>query len=810
MRNVYHGPIHLVRPSETVLDRCEGGRQAPFLTVGRLNWTRWAFGAAIAVAVVLVTASSSRGTGPQYTVTDLGPGMAFGMNDAGHVVYWNQATGHSYLWVNGSTTDMGAFVANALNANDVVVGTQGSNAVEWTAAGGITTLQALPGTQYGAAANAINASGEITGTDTLDVGVAHAVLWTSATAAPTDLDGAVADTCESSAGHGINASGAIAGEARYSTVANCSLGSVIAPFVLGASTAALGDPGARGAALAINDGGDVAGYVYVGSVQHAFVDSGGTLHDISAATGVMNAQSMATNNAGDVVVFGGTPANGWLYSGGTMTNLGNWVFNSVPTGINNAGQIVLRALGSGAHSYLLTPLNPDADLAASLSHTPEPATIDSGTDKAHVVWTARLTNNGPGDATGAHLAVTLPSGFALSTGGLDSKCTTVAAGEFTCTPSGGTLANGAHVDFTIAADASSPTSEDATATASSTSPDPSSGNDTAADSTTVNAPAPTFNPSSGHTGTAVTLTGAAFTGATQVNFNGTHATFTVVSDTRIDTAVPAGATSGTIAVVTPAGTWTSALSFTVTGFPPTISGMSPRRGQPGTIVTVTGTHLDIVTSVKVHGVLASFLAVSPTQLQFTVPVGATTGSMSVTNSGGTATSTAAFVVDVPPPTVRSVSPSHAHVGETVTITGSFFLGATAVKVNGTNAPAFTVISNGTITVTVPAGATTGPVSVTTPYGTTRSAVRLVVLPGVAPAPTIVSFTPSSGTLGMRVVIRGTGFSGATAVTFNGVPAAFTVLNDSTISATVPAGAGSGPIAVTTPSGTGTSAGVFSG
>jgi uncharacterized repeat protein (TIGR03803 family) len=65
----------------------------------------------------------------------------------------------------------------------------------------------------------------------------------------------------------------------------------------------------------------------------------------------------------------------------------------------------------------------------------------------------------------------------------------------------------------------------------------------------------------------------------------------------------------------------------------------------------------------------------------------------------------------------------------------------------------------------------------------------------APAGTVATFTPASGAVGSEVTIRGSRFIGTTAVTFNGVSAAFTVLNTSFITTTVPAGATSGPIAV---------------
>jgi hypothetical protein len=67
-------------------------------------------------------------------------------------------------------------------------------------------------------------------------------------------------------------------------------------------------------------------------------------------------------------------------------------------------------------------------------------------------------------------------------------------------------------------------------------------------------------------------------------------------------------------------------------------------------------------------------------------------------------------------------------------------------------------------------------------------------------PSITGFTPTSGSPGTVVTITGTGFLGANTVTFAGVPSGFVVDSDTQISATVPAGASTGTIRVTTPAG----------
>jgi len=67
----------------------------------------------------------------------------------------------------------------------------------------------------------------------------------------------------------------------------------------------------------------------------------------------------------------------------------------------------------------------------------------------------------------------------------------------------------------------------------------------------------------GIVGEVVTILGYGLTGATSVTFNGIPAAFTVEASTVILTKVPAGATTGTVQVVTPDGTLSSNFSFEV-------------------------------------------------------------------------------------------------------------------------------------------------------------------------------------------------------------------------------------------------------
>lgn len=73
--------------------------------------------------------------------------------------------------------------------------------------------------------------------------------------------------------------------------------------------------------------------------------------------------------------------------------------------------------------------------------------------------------------------------------------------------------------------------------------------------------------------------------------------------------------------------------------------------------------------------------------------------------------------------------------------------------------------------------------------------------GLAP---FVTFVRAAGKVGQTGPILGQGLTGTTSVLLNGTPANFTVVSDTHIRATVPAGATTGYVTVTTPSGTLTS------
>ncbi len=88
-----------------------------------------------------------------------------------------------------------------------------------------------------------------------------------------------------------------------------------------------------------------------------------------------------------------------------------------------------------------------------------------------------------------------------------------------------------------------------------------------------------FSPGSGPSGTVVTISGTAFTGAQQVTFGGAHAAFNVLNATTIRAVVPALAQTGVVTVGTPGGSTESRTSFGVSmGIVPAV-GSAPPGGR---------------------------------------------------------------------------------------------------------------------------------------------------------------------------------------------------------------------------------------
>ncbi len=132
-----------------------------------------------------------------------------------------------------------------------------------------------------------------------------------------------------------------------------------------------------------------------------------------------------------------------------------------------------------------------------------------------------------------------------------------------------------------------------------------------------------------------------------------------------------------------------------------------------------------------------------------------------------------FNSSAPAPNISSLNPNSGPVGTAVTISGSNFgssQGSSTVTFNGTSAGSASSWSSTSITLDVPAGATSGNVIVTV-GGVLSNGVAFTVTTGSSP--NITSLNPTSGPVGTFVTISGSNFGsaqGSSTVTFNGTTA----------------------------------------
>ncbi len=315
-----------------------------------------------------------------------------------------------------------------------------------------------------------------------------------------------------------------------------------------------------------------------------------------------------------------------------------------------------------------------------------------------------------------------------------------------------------------------------------------------------------FSPLAAPPGATIEIRGANFQNITGVLVGniGLQAV-SAVAPTLIRATIPAGAGQITapITVRSLRGTNNSAAAFTITRVP-FILDFDPKIGTGGSEVLIRGLNLSGITAVTFNGVPAlGFGTPEPERVSALVPPSATTGPLRVANAFGAGEGAVSFVV-TRAPLVRSFDQEFIRPGQTLVVRGANFTGTTRVRINTAEA-AFVVAAATQLNVTVPANAASGPVTVFNAFGTNATSPTILV---TGNAPFVTGVEPPFGPRGAEVLISGAGFLGTTAVRFNGVNAAFSAVGENQIRATVPPGAATGRLTVTSGGGTSTNAMMF--
>ena len=256
---------------------------------------------------------------------------------------------------------------------------------------------------------------------------------------------------------------------------------------------------------------------------------------------------------------------------------------------------------------------------------------------------------------------------------------------------------------------------------------------------------------------------------------------------------------------------------------PTLTGVAPNPAAYSALLTLTGTGLLNASAVKLNGVaLTGYTVVSATSLTVTVPVGAVTGTLTVTTPGGTSNALPLTINNAPTALALSATSLLENTGPNAVVgilsttdpdAGNTF---TYSLVSGTGATdnALVNISGNQLRITTSPDYETRSsyavrVRTTDQGGLFTEQAFIVSIIDVAP-PTLAGISPGSALLGASVTLSGSNLFAATVVTFSGTSnntvttgiSASGVNPNPTLTVAVPGGTtiGSGTVFVTTPEG----------
>ena len=306
----------------------------------------------------------------------------------------------------------------------------------------------------------------------------------------------------------------------------------------------------------------------------------------------------------------------------------------------------------------------------------------------------------------------------------------------------------------------------------------------------------------------LTVNGSNFVSASTVSLGTSQLVTTFVSSTQLTAAVPANLVQSPVTlpvvVTNPGGVVSNPMPLTVASPTPTITSISPSSvvaGGPALTITIVGTNFLTGAGVLANNTPVSTTVVSSTQVTAQIPPNLTaqpgTIQITVANSGGTPSVAVTLTVTPPPPTLTSITPISARVGDptfTLALTGANFVQASVVQWNG--APlSTTFLSSTQLTATIDAGRlilpATASVTVVNPPGPdgnplVSNALTFTINPVV---PSITSLSPNSVTAGsaaFSITVTGTGLINLSSILWNTTPLTTHFVSATQVTADVPA------------------------
>ncbi len=599
---------------------------------------------AITGNVVVTTASQTPSGGVNFTVTSLPTISSLSPNSgsvASSVVIagsnFGQSQGNGRVTFNGMaatisnwrTSSITATVPSGASTGNVVVtaaGGDSSNGVNFTvtSAPNISTLNPTMG--------AIGASVVISGSN-FGQSQGNGRVTFNGTAATISSWSATSITA-------VVPTGATTGNVLVTAAGGVTSNGVnftVAPFIK-SLTPSEGAPSVSVTIIGINFGASAGTVTFSG--QSATVSSWSSSNIVAIVpNGVTTGNVIVTSNS----------SNGGLQSNGVVFTLGPTINSLTPNNGASGTSVTIAGLNFGTTTGTVTFAGTSATIT-SWSNTSIAVTVPNSASSGNVI----VTNQGGVSSNGVNFAVLSSNGpIAYSYDQIGRLVGVVTA-------------SGDAAQYTYDA----------------------VGNILSITRIAANQPAIfTFTPTTGPSGTQVTISGSNFSATpaqNTVKFSGTTATIVSASTTSLVVTVPSGAATGAIAVTSPAGTVTSTNSFTVTASSakPRIDSFTPVIAAQGGQITITGANFDLLPQNDrlVMNITAAPTPSSPaptsTSLTMTIPSSSGSGHISLATPNGVAVS--AGDVFIPPPNEPPVSQ--------VFFTGRTTLNAPATTVTIPSAP----------------------------------------------------------------------------------------------------------------------------
>ncbi|WP_374535645.1 IPT/TIG domain-containing protein [Chitinimonas taiwanensis] len=291
-------------------------------------------------------------------------------------------------------------------------------------------------------------------------------------------------------------------------------------------------------------------------------------------------------------------------------------------------------------------------------------------------------------------------------------------------------------------------------------------------------------PLSAKPGDTLDIRGSGLKGTQRATLGGMAASFTVLSDGQLSLQVPAQAVSGVVELQGAGQVAQSAQTVRISS-QPSVASMAPSTVKIGGRVSIQGSNLDQVQSLRLNGLPLTIESQTSSTLTFLVPSEARSGSISLHYGENTVLTVPQGLTVEVPISINSFSPSEGVIGTQVTLKGSGFDLVSQVRFGTASAPMIQR-DDTSLSVSVPAGAVSGPISLIGNDGAALSSANSFTV-----VPTIIGhdLQPRRALAGQTITVIGNSLDEVASVSVNGMSVSVVDRSNTSLRFSMPQGGG---------------------